>query len=178
MELTYVLTALSALLTLSTTVLGILLKSENDKRMALQQQVAEQKRNAYAKFGTLISTVIAAPGSPDAAKRAEKLTKEITDLRKEIWTFGSDEVVKAYAVWHQRHYRSSAEQTEATGSLALMADVIVKMRQDMGLSKRKSLKPIDILRILITNVEEKYDEEAKAAIKFREQLRSRKHVEM
>jgi hypothetical protein len=55
-------------------------------------------------------------------------------------------------------------------ALVLIADIIVKMRQDMGLTKKDSIKPIDILRIFVTDIETGYEENAAAAKKFKKDL--------
>jgi hypothetical protein len=46
---------LTLLFGLATTVLGILLKAEYDKRKSLQQQLAELRRNAYYAFNESIN---------------------------------------------------------------------------------------------------------------------------
>ena len=159
---------LALLFGLLATILGVLLKAESDKRMSLQQQVAEDKRKAYAKFNELINDLMAAARSKDPAKQSERVAKQLADLRQEIWQFGSDDVVQAYAVWNQSAYTLLSGEQNSKAALVLMADVIVKMRQDMGLSKKGGIKPIDILRIFVTDIENTYDEHAAACGKVQE----------
>lgn len=161
---------------LAAAVLGILLKAEFDKRMTLQQQVAEDRRKAYAKFNALINDLMTATRSKNPVKQSERVAKQLADLRQEIWQFGSDDVVRAYAVWNQSAYALLNGEQDSIAALVLMADVIVKMRQDMGLSKKNGIKPIDILRIFITDIEDTYNEHAAAAAKFRKELLSRKYI--
>jgi hypothetical protein len=80
------------------TVLGILLKAEFDKRMSLQQQVAENKRKAYAKFSELTNALMVAILSKNSDKEITQVAKRFSELRQEIWQYGSDDVVRAYAV--------------------------------------------------------------------------------
>lgn len=76
---------LALLFGLLATVLGILLKAESDKRMSLQQQVAEDKRKAYAKFNESINDLMTSALSEDPAKQSERVAKQLADLRQEIW---------------------------------------------------------------------------------------------
>ena len=161
---------------LTTTVLGVLLKGEFDKRTALQKQVSEDKRKAYAKFNELINNLMATTRLKNPAKQSERVAKQLAELRQEIWQFGSDEVVQAYAVWNQSTYALLRDEQGSMAALVLMADVIVKMRQDMGLSARKGTKPIDILRIFVTDIEDTYDQHAAAAVKFRKELLKKRHI--
>lgn len=138
---------LAILFGLIATILGIWLKSEVDKRLALQQQVAEGKRTAYGKFNELISNLMASSQAAHPAKEAEKVAKRLADIRQEIWQYGSDEVVRAYAAWNQCTYQSAlSSEAGPMPSIILMAEVIIKIREDLGLTKKGRVKPIDILK--------------------------------
>ncbi|RPH73927.1 hypothetical protein EHM76_04605 [bacterium] len=158
---------------LATTVLGILLKAEYDKRVNLQQQLAERKRSAYAAFNESINDFVLS--SKSQPKDIHRIAKQLMELRQGIWQYGSDEVVKAYALWQQCVFAGNDENKLSGASLVLMADFIVKMRVDLGLSKKNSLSSLDILRIFITDVESRYDELAGQARVWRNQFLSKKH---
>ncbi len=155
------------------TVLGIWLKSEVEKRQTLQQQVAEGKRTAYVKFNELISDLMASTQARDPDKEVARVAKRLADIRQAIWQYGSDEVVKAYSAWNQCTYESPTEQQESIPSLVLMAEVIIKIREDLGLSKKGSIKPIDILRIFIIDIDAAYSTHKIAADLFKRSLEKR-----
>jgi hypothetical protein len=70
---------------LATTILGILLKAEYDKRTALQKRVAEQKRNAYTAFDKSINEMLAMVNKGQDMSKASDVAKQLTDLRQGIW---------------------------------------------------------------------------------------------
>jgi hypothetical protein len=158
---------------LATTILGILLKAEYDKRVTLQQQLAELRRSAYSAFNESINEFMLASKSP--ARDIQRTAKQLMGLRQGIWQYGSDEVVKAYTLWQQCVFAGSDENKLSSASLVLLSDFIVKMRIDLGLSKKDSLSSLDILRIFVTDVESRYDELADEARAWRTQFLSKKH---
>ncbi len=165
---------LALLFGLIATILGIWLKLEVEKRLALQQQVAEGKRNAYANFNELISDLMASTHAHSPEKEAAKVATRLANIRQEIWQYGSDDVVKAYAAWNQCTYEAAVtEQNASIPSLVLMAEVIVRIREDLGLSNKRSIKPIDILRIFITDIDESYPIHENAANIFKKDLAKR-----
>jgi hypothetical protein len=162
---------LAILFGLIATVLGIWLKAEVDKRLALQQQVAEGKRTAYSKFNELISNLMSSSQAAHPEKQADKVAERLADIRQDIWQYGSDEVVRAYAAWNQCTYQSAlSSQGGPMPSLILMAEVIIKIREDLGLSKQGGVKPSDILRIFITDIDESYKMHERAAKAFKKSL--------
>jgi hypothetical protein len=158
---------------LATTVLGILFKAEYDKRMALQQQLAELRRSAYSAFNESINEFMLSSKNPP--KDIQKSARQLMGLRQGIWQYGSDSVVKAYTLWQQCVFAGSDENKLAGASLVLLADFIVKMRVDLGLSKKDSLSSLDILRIFVTDADMRYDELAGEARTWRNQFLSKKH---
>jgi hypothetical protein len=164
---------LTLLFGLATTVLGILLKAEYDKRKSLQQQLAELRRNAYSAFNESINELMLSSKNPP--KDIQRTAKQLMTLRQGIWQYGSDEVVKAYTLWQQCVFAGTDENKLSSASLVLLADFIVKMREDLGLSKKNSLSSLDILRIFVTDVESRYDELTNEAKSWRKQFLSKKH---
>lgn len=166
---------LTLLLGLATTVLGILLKAEYDKRIALQQQVEEKKREAYAKFNETINDFLTAANQKDSSKGMDIVAKQLIKMRQGIWQYGSGEVVKAYSIWSQCMFAAKTDDKLSAASLVLMADLIVKMRKDLGLSKPKPLNSLDILRVFTTDADSRYDELANDAKIWRDKFLARKH---
>ncbi len=158
---------------LATTVLGILLKAEYDKRINLQQQLAELRRNAYSAFNESINAFMLSSKNPPEV--IQRTAKQLMDLRQGIWQYGSDEVIKAYTLWQQCVWAGNDENKLSSASLVLLADFIVKMRVDLRLSKKNSLSSLDILRVFITDVETRYDELANEARVWRDQFLAKKH---
>ena len=158
------------------TVMGILLKAEYDKRSALQQQVSEHKRKAYAAFNDTINDFLTHAKEKEQTRNIERAAKQLMELRQGIWQYGSDEVVKAFALWNQCVFASNNDNDLAAAAIVLMADLIVKMRRDLGLSKVNTLSSLDILRVFINDVETKYDGLVASAINFRTKMRATKHV--
>jgi len=163
---------------LATTALGILLKGEYDKRAALQKQVSDYKHSAYEAFNEAINEFLAGAKDKDQAKNAERAVKQLMDLRKGIWQYGSDEVVKAYALWNQCVFAAKDDNELSGAAIILMADLIVKMRKDFGLSNSDSLTSLDILQVFINDIEVKYDDLTTTARKFRKKLREAKHTHL
>ncbi|MBN1310289.1 MAG: hypothetical protein JXB30_02640, partial [Anaerolineae bacterium] len=114
--------------------------------------------------------------SDDSDDQFAQAVGQFADLQPEIWQYGSDDVVQAFAVWYQIMRELGDGQQDPAVALVLMADVIVKMRQDMGLSKKKGIPPLDILRIFITDIEDTYNEHAAAAREFKKSLLKKKHI--
>lgn len=158
------------------TALGIMLKAEYDKRMLLQQQVAENKRKAYSKLNELWNDLLKVSKERNSDQKIHAYAKQMLEARQEIWQYGSDEVVKAFSLWSQCSFIGGEDHKH--GAVVLMADMIVKMRQDLGLSKKESLTALDILRIFLTDIEEKYDDYVKEAKDFRKRLLSTKHIKL
>jgi len=163
---------------LATTVLGILLKGEYDKRMALQQQVSEHKRSAYAAFNETINSFLVGAKDTNQTKNAEQTVKQLIELRKEIWQYGSDDVIKAFAAWSQCNFAAKGDDNLSKATIILMADLIVKMRIDLGISRPNSITPLDILHIFLNDIELKYDGLTANAKKFRDSLHQAKHVHL
>jgi len=69
-DITQVLTLLFGLVA---TVLGILLKGEYDKRIALQQQVSELRRKAYSAFNEAINDLLASTKEKAPPRRLARL---------------------------------------------------------------------------------------------------------
>jgi hypothetical protein len=84
-------------------------------------------------------------------------------------------VVKAYGVWLQCAFAGRVDNKLYAAGLVLMADLIVKMGKDLGLSKAKSLSSVDILRVFVTDVESRYDELARDARTWRKNFLAKKH---
>lgn len=158
---------------LATTILGILLKAEYDKRVSLQQQLAELRRSAYSAFNESINVFMLS--SKKSPNEIQKTARQLMDIRQGIWQYGSDDVIKAYTLWQQCVFAGSDENKLSSASLVLLADFIVKMRVDLGLSKKTTLSSLDILRIFITDVETSYDDLATEAGAWRTQFLSKKH---
>jgi len=97
------------------------------------------------------------------------------ELRQGIWQYGSDEVVKAYTLWQQCVFAGDETNDLSAASLVLMADLIVKMRKDLGLSKSKTISALDILRVFVNDTEAKYDDLVRAARDWREKFLATKH---
>jgi hypothetical protein len=65
---------------LATTILGVLLKAEYDKRVALQQQLAELRRNAYSAFNESINEFILS--SKKSPHEIQKTARQLMGLRR------------------------------------------------------------------------------------------------
>ena len=168
-------TTINLILGIITTILGVMLKAEYDKRVNLQQQLSEQKRRAYSTYSESINTVIQSSKEGSSTKKIDLVAKKMAEQRQEIWQYGSDEVVKAYASWLQCLFSVNENERFSKAPLVLMADVIVKMRRDLGISKGKSLNTLDILRIFLTDVEKNYDEMVTSASEWKKHFNSLEH---
>ncbi len=149
---------LAAVATGAAAILGIRLRTEADTRRALEQQVYENKRVAYSGFHGFINDILAqarrdeTPSQSD--KRLKELVRRLFEIRKEIWTYGSPDVVRAYSAFNQY---SVNVQERSLGGIVLVVDLILTMRTDMGLSN-KGLSRLDVLRMFINDVDDKYRE--------------------
>lgn len=168
-------TILTLVFGIATTLLSILLKAEYDKRTILQQQVDDRKRDAYSKFNQIINDFIRVINKKDEKIDYKKIVDSLMQHQKEIWQYGSDEVVKAYYVWENCMWSSSEMNDLSSVSILFLADLILKMRRDLRLSTKRSLTALDILRIFVKDIEDKYDDLAITAKKWRNTYISRKH---
>ena len=140
-------------------VLGVLLKAEREKRQELARQVYENKRTAYERFTEVINRLT----SQTAAKSqttadGEKLIDELVANRKEIWNYGSPEVLRAYSEFFQlggAHFDEGKNVAPI-----LIARLILAMRIDMGLSN-KGVDELDVLRTFLKDIDSPYKQAVK-----------------
>lgn len=163
----------SAILVAAIGVLGVLLRNEAAKREQLTQQVYENKRNAYGIFHSVMNEVLASTTLGDVdltdPNQLQRIAKTLMEVKKETWTYGSPNVVKAYTAFNQYSVGVGKGIVGKEGLMVLLADLILAMRDDMGLSN-KGLTALDILRLFINDIDDKYDEAAQQAETFRREL--------
>ncbi len=99
-----------------------------------------------------------------------EMLKALVESRQKMWTFGSPKVIRAYSALQQASFRSQGNAT-----MILTADLILAMREDMGLSN-DGITALDILRVFLTDADETYDEAKAAAEEFKQKLRSRTNI--
>ena len=103
-------------------------------------------------------------------KQKDELTDALIEARQRVWAFGSPKVISAYSALQQVSYRPQGKAI-----VVLTADLILAMREDMGLSN-DGITALDILRMFVTDVDETYDEMRAAAEEFKQKMRTRTNI--
>ena len=164
---------LSAALVATTGILAVRLRTEAEKRQDLAHQVYENKRSAYGTFHGVINEVLASATLKNVdltdPEQLRRVAETLMEVKKEIWTYGSPAVVKAYTAFNQYSVGVDKGIVGKNGLLVLLADLILAMRDDMGLSN-KGLTALHILRMFINDIDDKYQEAAEQAERFQREL--------
>ena len=168
---------LSVLLTGALAIVGIGYQNEAHRRQQLQEQLFEKKREAYSSVNELLTKLLAYPkileklgSTKRMAKYMEEMTDALIEARQRVWTFGSPKVISAYSVLQQVSFRP-----QGNAVVVLAADLVLAMREDMGLSN-DGITALDILRVFLTDADETYDEAKAAAEEFKQKLRTRTNI--
>jgi len=168
---------LSVLLTGALAIVGIRYQNEARRREQLQEQLFEKKREAYSSVNELLTKFLAYPkileklgSTKRVAKYMDEMTDALIDARQKVWTFGSPKVISAYSALQQVSFKP-----QGNAVVVLAADLILAMREDMGLSN-DGITALDILRVFLTDADETYDEAKAAAEGFKERLRTRTNI--
>ena len=103
-------------------------------------------------------------------KQMDEMSKALMESRQRVWTFGSPKVISAYSALQQVSFRP-----QGNAIVVLTADLILAMREDMGLSN-DGITALDILRMFVTDVDETYDGMRAAAEEFKQKLRARTSI--
>lgn len=167
-----------ALLGLLSTLLAAALANEFRRRQQLEQQLFEKKREAYSSFNEIVNTLLGQARVGEGSQLAQQedalaeLLRALMETRQRLWTFGSSEVIRAYSDFQQVSFR---QQGEDHAIVVLMADLILAMRKDMGLSN-KGITALDVMRMFLRDADETYDTARSAADKFKQRLRTRQDL--
>jgi len=155
----------------------IQLQDEQGRTRELEEQLFEKKREAYSLVNEYLTKVLAWAKISEksrSTKRTEKLKGEIAagliEARQRVWTFGSPKVISAYSALQQ-----VTSRPQGNAVVVLAAELILAMREDMGLSN-DGMTALDILRTFVTDVDETYDEARAAAEEFKQKLRTRTNI--
>lgn len=153
------------------------LQDEQGRRQQVQEQLSEKKREAYSSVNEVLTKLFAYPkileklgSTKRMAKYMDEMTDALIEARQRVWTFGSPEVIRADSALQQVSLRP-----QGNAIVVLAAELILAMREDMGLSN-DGITALDMLRVFPTDADETYDEARAAAEEFKEKLRTRTDI--
>jgi hypothetical protein len=133
-----------------------IIKSRTEEYRVIQEQLREQQRQIYQDILTPLIKMLG--GTRNEKDEKEAIKKILSyDYRKtafEMNMIGSDEVVKAWGDFMQYLYKND-ETTRLSNpfeTLELLGKVVLEIRKSLGHKKTK-LKPEDMLRFLITDID-------------------------
>ena len=171
------LAVLSTLLASLLAIAGIRLQNEARRRQQLEEELSEKKREAYSSVNALLTKLFGfqkvlekSRSTKQSEKQMDEMSKALMESRQKVWTFGSPKVISAYSALQQVSFRP-----QGNAIVVLTADLILAMREDMGLSN-DGITALDILRIFLTDADKTYDEARAAAEEFKQKLRTRTNI--
>lgn len=126
---------------------GVVIAWQTEKLRTMREQLSEKKYKAYADAVEMFYSVLKNSKTHKPTSNEEML-KRMTDIKRDIFMYGSDKVFKAFNAWLL--YASSNNDK---AQFAAFLDFVVEMRKDLCNNKTKLTKR-DILLNLTQSEEE------------------------
>ena len=142
-----IITILTVLVPAIVTVLGIVIAWQTEKLRTMREQLSEKKYNAYADAVKIFYSVMK-DAKLHKTTNTDAVVQKMTEIKRDIFMYGSDEVFKAFNVW-----LLAANSPDLKAQFSAFLVFMLEMRKDMCNNKTKLTKH-DILLNLTQSEEE------------------------
>ena len=153
--------AIPAIAAISTAIGGFvvwLVRSQLEAIKRENERLHDTRRGIYVEILSPMFSIFSKNTKHQDAGMRKILTVEYRKTMFEVTLMGSDNVVRALNTYMQHIYRSDANSEESTHeTVKHWARLLLAIRKDLG-NKGSKLKPVDMLRTQITDIDESLGE--------------------
>ena len=122
--------------------LGWLDRHERERREEVERQLSEHKHDTYVLLINIFLEVMKA-AKKGIILEPDTLVDRMHDLQRDLFLYGSDEVLKTYLKWQRN-------STQGQASFGLLGEIIIAIRKDMG-TRHTKVTLEDLLRLWIND---------------------------
>ena len=145
MDIEHILGGISIILTVIIAILGWVMQVKTEQIKIMENQLSDKKYNAYSDLVGLFFSAL----TNDKGDKSRILKSKMMEVKKNIFMYGSDSVVKAFNKW----LCASADGTAEDVQFKYFLNLIHNIRKDMG-GKQSKFSEYDLLLCLIQNKNE------------------------
>ena len=145
MDIEHILGGISILLSVIIAVLGWIMQRKTEQIKIMENQLSDKKYNAYSDLVGLFFSVLI----NDKEDKTKMLKKRMMEVKKGIFMYGSDSVIKAFNKW----LCASVDGSSENARFKYFLNLIYNIRKDMG-GKHSKVSEYDLLLCLIQNKKE------------------------
>lgn len=128
--------------------LGIIIKIQHDKILAIKNQISEKKYHVYNEIFSVFFDIMRQGKGYSKINDPNELSDRIIQIKKDLLIYGTDKIIKQFTEWNV-----NCSNPNHVGNFHNYLALFILIRKDMGYAKTK-LSNKDALRIIMGNDEE------------------------